>query len=246
MTVRRRAFVRLASVLGVSAAIVAGCVTIPPTRPIAGGVTTARSLVSDDPMFKASQALVRFRTEMCDGVYTGSGFAIDKHRIITNRHVVGGASVIQAETWDGRSLTPTDTRITRDNDLAVVTVKEDLTHTIKLAPNNPPDDSTISVVGYPLGNALRVNEGTAIEILDGKRFGSDKVITMDVRVQHGNSGGPVVDDDGEVVGVVFKYMTAEDKRGLAIPVTTLKRVLATKALVANPGCEAYVATYGES
>lgn len=228
----------------VTGMMLVGCVTIPPTRPVAGGVTVPDSLLADDPLFRASRAMVRFRTEMCDGVYTGSGFAIDAHHIITNRHVVGGASLVQAETWDGTELDVTDVQITADDDLALVEVEQELTHTIELATHDPEDNASITVVGYPLGNALRLDPGTTLDIRDGDRYGSDEVVMIDARVQHGNSGGPIVDAEGRVVGVVFLYLTTEKNRGVAISVEALRRVLDGDDLVPNPSCERYVDEYG--
>ncbi len=244
--VPRRCFrVISVSLVALTAAVVfGGCVPTPPASPIAGGISVPESLVSDDPMFSVAHAMVRFRTKSCLNVSTGSGFAIDEHRIVTNRHVVGGASVIEAETWDGRPLHVTSSKITPDNDLAVVEVSDTLSHTLKLGDEEPPAGSTINVVGYPLGNALRFDEGTAIEVTDGADYGSDRVVLIDAKIRHGNSGGPIVNSAGLVVGVVFRFITLGDDTGLAIPVTSLRKELDGTNMVANPDCDTYTDEYG--
>ena len=52
----------------------------------------------------AERMTLRVRNISCAGVATGSGFAIDAHTIITNRHVLQGAAVLELNTWDGVSL----------------------------------------------------------------------------------------------------------------------------------------------
>ena len=219
------------------------CVPTPPETPVANGVTVPSTLVLESPKVVVTRSMVRFRTVMCNGVYVGSGFAIDKHTIITNRHVVGGASEIDAVTWDGKPLHVTSSQISPDTDLAVVKVSETLPATLTLGHEEPVPGLPVSTVGYALGKALSVSDGTVIEDIDGGVYGEDRIVLTTAKVQHGNSGGPLINGAGVVVGVVFAITTG-DNTGLALPITTLHKILDDHDLVHNPSCEAFVDRYG--
>ena len=233
------------------AAVLAGCVATPPTTEVGEGVTVPSTLVLDSPMTKVSRAMVRFRTVMCDGVALGSGFAVDAHRIVTNRHVIGGASTLSAETWDGRELHITKAQISPDNDLGVVTVSDDLADTVRLGHDDPTGGLPVNVVGYPLGKALRVDRGKVDQMLDNDDpsdpnldLQGSRAIMFKARIRHGNSGGPLVDDEGTAVGVVYRFLSLADTTALAVPIAAVHHVLDGKDLVANPGCEAFTREYG--
>ena len=63
------------------------------------------TLARDSAERAARTMTVRVRNTGCQGVATGSGFALDRHTLITNRHVLAGADELELDTWDGRSLT---------------------------------------------------------------------------------------------------------------------------------------------
>lgn len=231
-----------------------GCVATPPLGQANQEITVPSTLVADQPLSMVSRAMVRFRTVMCGGVYLGSGFAIDAHHLVTNRHVVGGASTVEVETWDSRKLHIDKVRISPDNDLAVVTVSDTLSHTVPLAKLDPITHLPVWAVGYPLGRALRADQGKVIETVTSDQssndpftnYGEPRAVMFDARIRHGNSGGPLVNNDGTVVGVVYRVLSLADDTGLAIPVTTLHKVLDDQDLVANPDCETFIRKYGES
>lgn len=232
-------------------ALLASCVATPPTTDVSGGVSVPSTLVLDSPMAKVTRAMVRFRTVMCDGVYLGSGFAIDAHRIVTNRHVIGGASKVWAETWDGRELHITNTKISPDNDLGVVTVSDDLTNVVPLGNGDPTTGLPVNVVGYPLGHALRVDRGKVEEILTNDDpsdpnldLQGSRAIMFQARIRHGNSGGPLVNDDGTAVGVVYRFLSLADTTALAVPIAAVHHVLDGNDLIPNPDCKTFTDLYG--
>src|SRR4051812_42972869 len=60
---------------------------------------------AQDSLTRAAERMtLRVRNISCAGVATGSGFAVDQHTIITNRHVLEGAAVLELNTWDGASI----------------------------------------------------------------------------------------------------------------------------------------------
>ncbi len=208
---------------------------VPPPDPRTAPVATpGASLpdVSGPP--SAIRAMVRVRSLACDALSVGSGFAVDDHTIITNRHVVAGASAVSADTWDGRPLDVVATRVSTTHDLALLTVSGRLDTTIPLAgATGPPGAGTpVSVIGYPFGEALRVVDATIATSAESDP-GS---LVFSGEVHHGNSGGPVVDAEGTVVGVVHRKILGDVDAGLALPSAVVNTNLADDTFIDNPDC----------
>lgn len=92
------------------------------------------------------------------------------------------------------------------------------------------------MAGYPLAGKLTLSQGTVIDRVDGRPFGiPGQVLRLSARVEHGNSGGPVLDRYGKVVGVVYAIEVATGF-GLAIPVDTLRSLARTGGFEAVPPC----------
>lgn len=105
-------------------------------------------------------------------------------------------------------------------DLAAVTRSDRLPPALPLGVDPVPGD-LVRALGYPGGGAFTATDGWLIEYRDGSQYGRPgMVLATSVEVEPGNSGGPLVDADGKVVGVVFA-IDLTDGDGLAIPVSLL-------------------------
>jgi S1-C subfamily serine protease len=227
---------RLASSLAAAMLLLSGCVAAPPApTPPPTLPATRPVLASDSDQQRAAEIAVRVRNRGCDFLATGSGFAVDKHLLVTNRHVVEGAEELQLDTWDGRSVQVAVHRVTYAHDLAVIETLEPLPRVARLAAADPQAGARVSVVGFPKGGPLRQRQGTIVDQVDGDQLDdTGAVLRIDARVEHGNSGGPLLDASGRVAGVVYAIQTATGY-GLAIPVSSLKRLLEDHAdLSAGP------------
>jgi S1-C subfamily serine protease len=174
----------------------------------------------------AEQATVRVRNRICDGLVTGSGVVLAGDRLATNRHVVEGAGALQVNTWDGRTLEVTVASTALRADLAVVRVEGALPPAIPPAGDDPRPGEAVSAVGYPLGSELAFADGEVVDYQVGAHYGEEgEVLRVTAQLRPGNSGGPLVDDGGNLVGVVFAVEAATDL-GLAIPVSELQALLA--------------------
>ncbi len=202
-----------------------GCVA-PPSEP---EVDTS---ILDAPVEVDPRAYtVRIRAQTCEGLGVGSGFLLDATTIVTNRHVVEGAEVLEVETSEGADLTVEVADQGLLADLAVVHLSgsmdaamTDLPHAT-LAPTNPEPGTPLRAVGYPEGGPLTVTEGVVEDFVADPQLGNlSKVIRSDVEIHPGNSGGPAVSDRNEVVGVVYAIEVATEK-SLIVPVDTLRRLL---------------------
>jgi len=166
----------------------------------------------------AREATLRVRSIGCTaaGLGTGSAFVIDGNTLVTNRHVAEGTREIQLSTWDGRDFKVSVGSISHINDLAVLRIQETVKETFTRGPSAE-EGQTVHAVGYPLGDAWTLTSGEIYDIVDGDEYGeTGKVIRMTAGVQPGNSGGPLLDDEGRVVGIVFAMDT---RNGLALAIS---------------------------
>lgn len=203
----------------------AGCVAPPGEPEVDASVLDAPVRV--DPRTYT----VRIRSQTCEGLGVGSGFLIDETTIVTNRHVVEGAEVLEVETSEGESLTVDVASQGLLADLAVVRLSEPMamgssvSATAELAPANPEPGDALRAVGYPGGGGLTVTEGSVEDFKADPRLGNlSKVIRSDVAIEPGNSGGPAVNDDDQVVGVIYA-IEVDSEKSLIVPVDTLRRLL---------------------
>jgi len=168
----------------------------------------------------------------------GSGIVLDTGgRILTNNHVVEGASRLQVTFSDGQSYAATVLATDPTNDLAVVQVPAPPG---ELHPATLGDATTLRVgqpvvaIGNPLGYEGSLTEGV-ISGLD-RTFAHPSATTMDHLIQSdaainpGNSGGPLLNAKGEVIGVNTLLDNADGTDsfsgiGFAVPISTAQKVI---------------------
>jgi serine protease Do len=163
----------------------------------------------------------------------GSGFIVDPSGIIvTNQHVIDNAIDVKAVLIDGTRVSAQVVAASPMTDLAVL--KIEVGHPL---PSLTWGDSETLEVGDPvltLGNGLGLGTSVSAGIVSGlnRNFADspfDSYIQTDAVINHGNSGGPLIDRDGKVVGVSEALINPEGKGGfigvgLAIPTTIAKFV----------------------
>ncbi len=169
----------------------------------------------------------------------GSGFVIDKDgHIVTNYHVVEGAQTIQVGFSNRETVDATVVGSDPATDLAVL--KVDLSAQA-LAPLALADSDAVEVgdpvvaIGNPFGLERTVTAGivSALQRAVTSPSGStiDHVIQTDAPINHGNSGGPLIDSHGRVIGVNSQIETGGSGDGnvgigFAVPSNTVKTVVA--------------------
>lgn len=137
----------------------------------------------------------------------GTGFFVGpKGDILTSYHVIEGARRIGCRTPDGHFHDATVSRVSRLNDLAVVRVKARPKSYLSLAPAGSLESGDrVFTVGYGAANFLGVSEPRftdgVVSALSGVDA-EDAYMQISVPVQPGNSGGPLVNEAGQVVGVI--------------------------------------------
>jgi S1-C subfamily serine protease len=186
---------------------------------------------------QAQEITVRIRSLGCAQFGIGSGFVLPGGVVVTNRHVIDQPRRVTVNTWDGRQLEAAVTGIAVDSDLALLQLEDAAGLPVaRLRTTAVTAGEPVVVVGFPEGGPLTVTTGEALGMVDGELLGEPAdVLRIDAAIRQGNSGGPVLDADGQVVGVVF---ASEVERGtaLAVQVATLVERLDTTELVPPTGC----------
>jgi putative serine protease PepD len=166
----------------------------------------------------------------------GSGFVYDsKGDIVTNEHVIDGASSIRVKFSDGSTYKATVVGSDASSDLAVVRVDAPAS---KLTPLELGDSSAVAVgdgvvaIGNPFGLDDTVTSGI-VSALDREISAPDHspiegAIQTDAAINHGNSGGPLIALDGKVIGVNSQIQSdsgGNDGVGFAIPSNFVRSIV---------------------
>jgi len=163
---------------------------------------------------------------------TGTGVVIvDKGLILTNLHVVVGAKRIKVTFADGLESDASLINVQPENDLAVLKahrIPDDLiAATMRSTADLAPGDH-VAAIGFPFGIGPSVSAGVVSGLRrefrspEGQRALSN-LIQFDAAANPGNSGGPLVTMDGEVVGIVTAILNPSEQRtfigiGFAVPI----------------------------
>jgi S1-C subfamily serine protease len=171
----------------------------------------------------ASKAsVVKFEGLGCGGVVEGSGFVIDSNLVATNAHVVAGVSKLYVRDAAGQH---TATVVWFDPDLDFAIVRADNLAGRPLLINNAkqPSGTRSAILGYPGGGALTAG---GAEILDhftargrdiyNRSLTERQVYSLAAKVIPGNSGGPLIGEDGRVTGIIFAQSTVYETVGYAL------------------------------
>jgi putative serine protease PepD len=166
----------------------------------------------------------------------GSGFVVDDQgHIVTNEHVVDGATSIEVRLWDGKTYDATLVGSDPSTDLAVIKVDapESVLEPLTLASSDDVavGDSVVAI-GSPFGLENTVTSGIVSalhrQMNSPNNFSIDDSIQTDAAINHGNSGGPLLNSAGQVIGVNAQIESdsgGNDGVGFAIPSNTVKTIV---------------------
>ena len=186
----------------------------------------ATAVVSGNPFFGTREARA-----------LGSGFVMDKSgHVVTNYHVVQGASKVDVSFSGNDQMPATVVGTDPSTDIAVLRIKG--AQSRALTPLDFGNSSDVKVgdaviaIGNPFGLERTVTAGIVSalqrEITAPNGFAIDEVIQTDAAINHGNSGGPLLNADGKVIGVNSQIESESGGNvgiGFAIPINTVKDVV---------------------
>jgi S1-C subfamily serine protease len=154
-----------------------------------------------------------------EALMTGSGFFVRPGQVVTNLHVIRGSQRSEIKTLDGKGkVYPVAgiLAVDEDGDLALLSVvmPADRPRATELATVLPDEGEQIVVIGNPLKLEGSVTDGIVSAVREVPNVG--KIIQITAPVSHGNSGSPVFNMKGQVVGVVTVKVTNGQNINLAI------------------------------
>jgi serine protease Do len=159
----------------------------------------------------------------------GTGFFIDATGyILTNHHVIDGADRIMVRLTDGRTLRAERVGSDPDTDIALIKVESPQPFTFAMLG----DSDTLRVgewvvaIGNPLAYEHTVTVGI-VSYLGRKLFNSslDRYIQTDAAINFGNSGGPLINAHGEVIGINAAISSRASNIGFAVPINQASAIL---------------------
>ena len=192
-----------------------------------------------DIFVMVSPVVVLVHTDSGDG----SGFIFDKDGLVlTNAHVIGGASVV--DVFVGSGLTVTGRVIGIDEALDIAVIKVDVAGdlpTLVLGDSDRLEQGEdVVVIGYPLWSRPSQTPTITKGVVSARpELGGIEFIQTDSTINLGNSGGPLINSKGQVVGIITAKVDRIGGRqmegvGLAVPINSVKNVLPVLRAEADP------------
>ncbi|WP_212825729.1 MarP family serine protease [Polymorphospora rubra] len=193
--------------------------------------TRAREVSPPDPALAGSQVVANAQRSVvkvlgsapsCSRRIEGSGFVYAEERVMTNAHVVAGTRSVSIELndrrYNGRVVVYDPAR-----DLAVIYVPDLSAPVMPFADRPAPVEADAIVLGFPLdgpydaqsARVRDVGDITGPDIYDSGDV-TREIYTIRALVRSGNSGGPLIGPDGQVLGVIFAAVADDPNTGFAV------------------------------
>jgi S1-C subfamily serine protease len=217
---------------------------VDPAPSIAGPTTPVAppnpAIASDPDVRRVSRSVVRVLGTACGLGVEGSGWVAAPGLVVTNAHVVAGEDDTTVTTVDGASLDATPIRYDPANDLALLQIDASIP-ALAIAPD-PQRGTAGAVLGYPENGPYAVATarlGDTSTAISEDSYGNGpihrSIAFLRGSVRSGNSGGPLVDSRGRVMGTVFAATTTGSPGGFAIPNEVVRSALTETATPVDTG-----------
>ena len=176
----------------------------------------------DTPGVKdAARNVVKVSSVGCGGIVTGSGFPVGNGYVVTNAHVVSGTTAHVIARPDGSTLRAEVVLFDPQRDVAVLFVPGYTPQGVTFGPGQRGTEG--AVIGYPGGGPEKVVPA----VVDGsvsaegrdiynQSFVTRQIFVLQAGVHPGNSGGPVIDLQGRVLGIVFATSASDPNQAYAL------------------------------
>jgi S1-C subfamily serine protease len=191
----------------------------------------SKDVAPPDPALQASDVVQRVQPSVlkihakarsCERGLEGTGFVVAPQRVMTNAHVVAGTDEVSVEAPTG-DLRAKVVHYDPRTDVAVLSVPGLTARPLPVAERDAESGQDSVVLGYPLdgpytASPSRIRERISLtgpDIYDSRTVTRD-VFTLRALVRSGNSGGPLVDTKGQVIGVVFGAAVDNSDTGFAL------------------------------
>ena len=163
-------------------------------------------------------------------VSAGSGFAVGSDGyILTNQHVVADSTVIQVQTYDNEVYVAELIGADATADIAILRISREMEGFELADSDNVVVGQKVIAIGNPLGLSYTVTEGIVSAVDREGPNGLRDYIQTDVTLNPGNSGGPLIDRDGKVIGVANFKVGGAEALGFALESNVVRETVNTLA-----------------
>jgi S1-C subfamily serine protease len=180
----------------------------------------------------AEPSTVRVTARTCQFLSSGTGFAVGRDYVVTNAHVVAGASSIALASLGGGTVDAIAVFDDPELDIALLWAPDLAAGPLRLASHDPDRGAVGATIGFPHGgpqtiSAAAVSGSYVAQGLDiyGNHRVSRTILELRASIDQGDSGGPLVLQDGTVGGIVFAESRTEDTVGYALSPTAVARAI---------------------
>lgn len=195
-------------------------------------VSQAEIPTTKNALKKVTELLTNSVVVVTTGDGMGTGFYIGEKYLVSNAHVVGDNPVITMRNRKGKEFTGVVMAKDEQTDLALIATGE-IGEPVVLASSVVEQGMNVYALGHPVGLEFSISRGIVSAHRTNKhKLGSYKVIQTDAAISPGNSGGPLVQENGVVVGVnVYKRIDKNaEGLGFAVNSSDIKKFLTSNGL----------------
>jgi S1-C subfamily serine protease len=196
----------------------------PPELPDVDTTTPALAAASE------SVARITGNAYACGQNQSGSGFVVAPDRVVTNAHVVAGVSEPIVQLPDGNAYPGEVVYFDPVDDLAIISVPGVSAAPLSLTSTLSPGTKAVSS-GYPFGGPYNIRAAEVLSVgavgvadIYGQNPTPREVYTLAADVQHGESGGPLLTEAGQVAGVIFAKSDGTSNVGYALAMEEVQPV----------------------
>ena len=212
-------------------------------EPIEAVPAPDEGLAQDPDIARALRSVIHVRAEAprCDATQVGSGWVAEPGTVVTNAHVVAGASRVRVQVGGrGRELDAQVVAFDGERDVAVLAVPGLRARPLAEGADLRRGQDAV-VAGFPGDAGLFVGAARVRSVLEAR--GADiygdsgptrRIYSLRATVRQGASGGPVLDPAGDVVGMVFATSLDDDDTGYALTLEEIEPVLSDAGGVTSP------------
>ncbi|MCT1367941.1 MULTISPECIES: MarP family serine protease [Kocuria] len=194
-----------------------------------------------DGLKTASASVVKINgsADACSQNQSGSGFVASGDHVVTNAHVVAGVVHPVIQSRNGQTIQATVVAYNPEKDLAVLYAPDLEAQPLDLGQNGTAGEKA-TIMGYDLGGpfmsrpaSIQGLQYTTTKTQNGTTNEPREMYQLAANVQEGNSGGPLLNEQGQVIGVIFAKAT-QGETGYALSMTELHSTLDAATSLTNP------------